>query len=372
MTNCGNKIQVYVWVAQHNVSRYTPPPLLLTNAMVFMAEVRVASSAIRNRHDAVARISSCRICGNATGKRFSANGFDWFRCATCGTTQKLLTYDEYQNLNPSYDPGSFLDSRNRDQIEDFLDIQSATRVLSEVADRYLGGPKVHDARPTFLDVGCGMGRYLIAAERLGFDVLGFEPSADHARVAIEHFRLPVINDYFIPEKVAGKVFDLIMLSHVIEHIYDPKRFVHDLVGVLKPGGVLIVITPNNESLVARTIGKSWPMLKPLDHVSLIGARAYAHFDLQDLADVHHSSSEYPYEYVAALLSALKSSATKSRRGRSTHVANATDTTPPPLRDFGIKAKVLRYCLVAASAPMYLAAIAAGRQACLKTVIIRKR
>ncbi len=150
-----------------------------------------------------------------------------------------------------------------------------------------------------------MGGYLLAAQRLGFEVLGFEPSKEHARVALKHFSLPVISEYFTPDLVENKTFDLIMLSHVIEHIFDPKSFLRDLVGVLKPGGVLIVITPNSDSIIARLTGASWPMMKPMDHVSLISAKAYDFFELNSLANIHHRYSEYRYEFAATLAAVLK-------------------------------------------------------------------
>jgi SAM-dependent methyltransferase len=313
----------------------------------------------------------CRICGSNNGQVFTANGFTWFRCRMCSSTQKLLTLEQYQALNPTYDPGAFLDSCDSKQIETFINVRGATEVLSDAIARYLISNESRGSIRSFLDVGCGMGRYLIAAQRLGFDVLGFEPSANHARVAVQHFNLPVITDYFSANRVAGKKFDLAILSHVIEHIYDPKSFIHELVGVLKPGGALIVITPNNESLLARAVGKAWPMLKPVDHVSLIGASAYEHFDLDGVAHVHHSSSEYPFEFAASALAAVKSFMVSSRRGRSTHQALPAESAAPPLRGFGVKAKILRYALSAASAPMYAAAIATRRQACLKSILVRR-
>jgi len=313
----------------------------------------------------------CRICGSNIGQVFTANGFTWFRCRTCRSTQKVLTRKQYQDLNPTYDPGGFLDSCDLKQIETFIDVRGATEVLSDAIAKYLVSDKSSGSVPSFLDVGCGMGRYLIAAQRLGFDVLGFEPSLNHARVAIQHFHLPVITDYFSTDRVAGKKFDLVILSHVIEHIYDPKSFVHELVDVLKPGGALIVITPNNESLLARAVGKAWPMLKPVDHVSMIGSSAYDHFELDGVVHMHHSSSEYPFEFAASALAAVKSFIVSSRRGRSTNQALPAESAAPPLRGFGVKAKVLRYALSAASAPMHAAAIATRRQACLKSVLVRR-
>ena len=312
----------------------------------------------------------CRICSGAIGRRFIANGFEWFRCGSCRTTQKVLTRQQYQDLHPTYDPGSFLDSCNREQVEAFLDIRGASKILSKVIDEHLAA--TNGPGRSFLDVGCGMGMYLIAAQRLGFEVLGFEPSSNHARVATQHFQLPVIADYFSADRVAGKKFDLIVLSHVIEHIFDPKAFLQELVGVLKPGGALVVITPNNDSFVARTLGKSWPMLKPVDHVSMIGSRAYDYFDLDGVADVHHSSSEYPFEFAASALAAFKSLITDSRRELSTHRAPTADSEAPPLRGLGVQAKALRCLLSAVSAPLYAAAIATRSQACLKSVIVRTK
>jgi SAM-dependent methyltransferase len=313
----------------------------------------------------------CRICNSGVGHEFAANGFAWLRCATCRTTQKILTHQQYRELNPTYDPGAFLDSQDRKQVEDFLDLRAAMKVLSDVVDAHLDDIRATSPSRTFLDVGCGMGQYLLAAQRLGFEVLGFEPSVDHARVAIQHFNLPVIEDYFSTERLDGKTFDLIMLSHVIEHIYEPRFFIHKLVDALKPGGALIVITPNNESLVAHIVGRAWPMLKPVDHVSLIGPTAYAHFDLDRVADTYHSSSEYPFEFAASALAALKSLVSTSRRDRSTHQERAIESAPPPLRGLGFKAKAIRYALSLASAPMYAAAVAARRRGCLRSIIVRR-
>jgi 2-polyprenyl-3-methyl-5-hydroxy-6-metoxy-1,4-benzoquinol methylase len=314
---------------------------------------------------------SCRICGSLEGRKFPANGFEWLRCETCRTTQKVLTLRQFQDLNPTYDPGEFLDASSPEELEAFLDVRGATKVLSGIVDCYLGGARADGSKRTFLDVGCGMGMYLIAAQRLGFDVYGFEPSLNHARVATEHFRLPVVTDYFSPNRVGGMKFDLVVLSHVIEHIYEPKAFIHELIAVLKPGGVLVVITPNNESLIAHTTGKAWPMLKPIDHVSMIGAGAYDHFDLEGIAEVHHSSSEFPFEFAAAALSAARSWLASSRRDKSTNQLLPQTSAAPPLRGLSIRAKMLRYALTFVSAPMHAIAMMTGRQACLKSVLVRR-
>ena len=65
-----------------------------------------------------------------------------------------------------------------------------------------------------------------------------------------------------------------MLSHVIEHIYDQKHFLEDVLSALAPGGVLVIVTPNAKSLIASISRSYWPMLKPVDHVNLLSPRAF--------------------------------------------------------------------------------------------------
>ena len=52
-------------------------------------------------------------------------------------------------------------------------------------------------------------------------------------------------------------FDLVTVRHVIEHIADPASFVAEIVRVLKPGGMLVIKTPNAEALGRRWFGVDW-------------------------------------------------------------------------------------------------------------------
>jgi SAM-dependent methyltransferase len=308
----------------------------------------------------------CRICSGIEGRYFRANGFPWFACARCGTTQKILTSIQYRNLNPSYDPGSFLDSKDRHEIENYLSVDEAESTLRNVAEEFVSS---HASPRRFLDIGCGMGQYLMAAQRLGFEVLGFEPSKTHARVGRELLKLPIVSDYFSADKISDQTFDLVMLSHVIEHIYDPQQFIRDIIQSLRIGGALIVITPNNDSIVARSLGTSWPMLKPVDHVSMISARAFTHFDLGSAIQVHHSTSEYPYEYMSSMLAAVKSKISGKSQVSSNQRQDGV-SMPPPLRRFGFHTRLLRFGLTIVSVPMYVVATLTGRHACLKSIVVR--
>jgi SAM-dependent methyltransferase len=316
----------------------------------------VTSSATRT-------IAICRVCSFCPGREFNAHGYRWLDCPECGTVQKVLTPEQYLGLSRTYDPGTYLDGASRAELERFLEIESAKGVLANLAPDLL-----RKTDRSFLDIGCGMGAYLLAAQSLGYEALGFEPSENHARVATKILNLSVIADYFSKERVGDRRFDLIMLSHVIEHIYAPADFLKEILAVLKPGGALVVVTPNADSLIARTLGERWPMLKPVDHVSMISARTYRSFALEEGLRMRHHYSEYPFEFAATVGSAVKA----ARRRASSNVHRGATGDPvaetPALRSSGLKTKLLRGALTVASMPFWLVARATDRQACLTTVI----
>ncbi len=119
-----------------------------------------------------------------------------------------------------------------------------------------------------LDVGCGNGRFLKLASEMGWVVEGI----DLDPIAVETARtlgfsvrcgtIEVLND-------ASERYDVITLSHVIEHVYDPLGLLRDLCRLLKPGGVLWLETPNLNSLGHARFGPAWRGLEPPRHLVLL-------------------------------------------------------------------------------------------------------
>lgn len=306
--------------------------------------------------------NECRVCGGHEGTTLTTR-FRYFRCGRCATLQKVLSEDEYERLNPTYDPGDNLDLQSSDAIREALDVDDKIALLRRV----LGNHGRQAEGLSFLDIGCGQGGAMLAARDLGMDVLGFEPSLDHGRVARDLLSLPVETDYFTPDKVAGRRFDLIHLSHVIEHIYRPRPFIEGLVSVLKPGGVLLVVTPNAESLLARALGGRWPMLVPVDHVTLIGPTAVRHLVPGGMA-VKTWTSEYPFEFAATVGSVarrwLRGDAPQDAALAATEDADDRSSTARRFSRGG------QLAMRAASLPFHIFAKATGRAAALSFTIQR--
>jgi hypothetical protein len=68
-------------------------------------------------------------------------------------------------------------------------------------------------------------------------------------------------------------FDFVTLYHVIEHMEDPVAELREIRRVLKPGGWLVIGTPNFDSACARRFGDRFRMLHDKTHISLFSAES---------------------------------------------------------------------------------------------------
>ncbi len=151
--------------------------------------------------------------------------------------------------------------------------------VSPVYGKWIAGlcRKLPPASPgaRMLDIGCGNGWVVRAANALGMQGAGmdFDPLACAAarRLGIEvaEGRLPNTG---LPS--AG--FDAITLHHVIEHLHDPAAAVRELRRLLAPGGVLLISTPNIDSFGSQVFGRYWRGLEPPRHLVLFNPPSLAH------------------------------------------------------------------------------------------------
>lgn len=101
------------------------------------------------------------------------------------------------------------------------------------------------SKASLLDVGCGFGYTLDFFRALiGGDIAGVEPST-YGVMGRDMLGLPIEISYLSEvESLAGKRFDIVFSSEVIEHVPQPGVFIDELEGHLAEKGVLILTTPN--------------------------------------------------------------------------------------------------------------------------------
>jgi len=124
-----------------------------------------------------------------------------------------------------------------------------------------------------LDVGCGNGAFLSNMKQLGWSVEGIEPDIEALMVARKNLRLNLFQGYLEEAKYPDKYFDAITMNHVIEHVADPINYLKECLRVLKPGGKLVVITPNINSLGRNILNDAWLAWDPPRHLFLFSIQS---------------------------------------------------------------------------------------------------
>lgn len=107
-----------------------------------------------------------------------------------------------------------------------------------------------------LDAGAGRGRFVRAAARGGYEAFGIEPS-QRGSAAARSIGADVRRATLEDAEIAAGSLDVVTLWHVIEHLEDPGRALDRIHGWLRPGGGLLVGTPNLSSWQARVGGERW-------------------------------------------------------------------------------------------------------------------
>ena len=105
-----------------------------------------------------------------------------------------------------------------------------------------------------IEVGCGAGFFLKAAERAGWQVEGIELSAEASRFAIERLELPIRRERAEDAPIGPASFDAAAMFDVIEHLFDPRAVLAAIARALAPGGTLVISTPNIDSASRYLLG----------------------------------------------------------------------------------------------------------------------
>jgi 2-polyprenyl-3-methyl-5-hydroxy-6-metoxy-1,4-benzoquinol methylase len=100
-----------------------------------------------------------------------------------------------------------------------------------------------------LDVGCSYGAFMVLAQRAGWNTSGVELSNSPARFAREERHLDVFSGTVEQAAYPEGYFDAVTLWDVVEHFDDPVSTMAEIHRIMAPGGILLVFTINQESLL---------------------------------------------------------------------------------------------------------------------------
>lgn len=182
---------------------------------------------------------NCKLCGTADLPLFYTQGnedqFRFFRCPHC----RLVVYDTatgvsqekyiLTTVNPEADT-----RQNRGHRQTYAFIQ-----------RHAPPPG------RMLDLGCGDGTVLWLARKDGWQVEGVELFPEHAAMVERTHGFPVTASGIDQYHGTPGAWDVVVLTHVLEHLPDPLGALRKIRELLTPQGVGVLEFPNIDAVDAK-------------------------------------------------------------------------------------------------------------------------
>src|SRR5262249_34567562 len=128
-------------------------------------------------------------------------------------------------------------------------------------EEWLAEAECKVGRGRLLEVGAGSGAFSRVALRRGWDVDATEVSASGLRLLREPgvtVHAGDLADIHLP----AAAFDLAVSLEVIEHVAEPSAHLEKLGRLTRPGGLLLLTTPNFGGLSRRLLGMRWRVVVP--------------------------------------------------------------------------------------------------------------
>jgi 2-polyprenyl-3-methyl-5-hydroxy-6-metoxy-1,4-benzoquinol methylase len=185
------------------------------------------------------------------------------RCTRCGlvfATPRATRDEIWSRYSPSYFWDEYLPSHG--VVDGRFDLSVFDRRHAAML-QLISGAAAHGR---MLEVGTGAGFFLKAAEREGWDCAGIEVSREAAEFARERLHLDVRQGSAEEIQYPDASFDVAVLFEVIEHLLDPRRALESVARAIKPGGHILLSTPNFNALSRRALGRQWAVISPAEHL----------------------------------------------------------------------------------------------------------
>ena len=220
----------------------------------------------------------CRVCHSTRIAKhfwpqteFNGRFYTYYRCANCGSLSMFPMPDDaalaimYGHL---YDAGG-LPTQPVDPATVTFNLYDHQRIALRFFRQAIGR---FPLKGRMLDYGCGNGFYMVEAYKAGLQPEGVEFNADVARRVTARTGLTVedVDSFWarLPHLKPEERYDILHLSHLLEHVDDPLGLMQQLLAAVKPGGWVIVDGPveNNGNLARYTV----------DFISRLQGRAVNH------------------------------------------------------------------------------------------------
>lgn len=202
-------------------------------------------------------LHACEICGDDRWEKVIYNGNIRInntgveglgivkRCSGCGVDR---LEERFALPQENYESDQYRAAMDQGlEVENFFKHADPTQIfnLSSIWPLDIRGKII-------ADVGCGAGSFLSYASGLASKVIAVEPtkryhaSLNDSGYEVFSYAKDALDDY-------SESLDVVFSFQVIEHVENPLDFIRDLEALLKPGGHLILITPNRNDILLKLL-----------------------------------------------------------------------------------------------------------------------
>jgi SAM-dependent methyltransferase len=232
---------------------------------------------MRNSKDGPAR--RCPACDEApSGDAGQMNGWQMDRCVTCGLiyARAIPSADQIGEIYAqAYRPGQMYDMHLKK-------LQEMIRTGRSHQGFYRNRLFLKRFKPNqgdrLLEVGCGIGSFMVAARLEGWEVEGIDVSSEALAVSAPIHGLPVRHGTLDSLHFAPNHYKAIVCWEVLEHLVSPRNFMAQARRLLRDDGIFACSVPNNGTRVPALPHDRWgPTALPPVHLNFWDRASFGAF-----------------------------------------------------------------------------------------------
>lgn len=216
-------------------------------------------------------------------------------CALCGSDDYTLLFEgrdrihevagvfpvvQCNKCNLVYlNPRPGIDSISEYYPEEYSPFESEGRSFTEKLQAWLRrreAKRIAALLPSsgrVIEIGCASGDLLRPLrDQCGLSVCGVEMSEYAAGLARDKFGLDVHTGTMFDSPYPDGVFDAVIMRHVVEHFHAPRSALKRGADHLRPGGLIVISTPNFDSLDRRVFDENWYDYDTPRHLTLFSTK----------------------------------------------------------------------------------------------------
>lgn len=217
----------------------------------------------------------CFACGEALNKpHFIKNGYTFKKCNKCNTLlcSPRPSSDQLISLYSNSESSNYWSKEFFPAVEEVrrekLFKPKAIQIKLLIEDK---GIKIS----SICDIGAGHGLFLEELKKhfMGTDLYAIEPDKNSASVC-ESKGISVLNCSAEEANQWQNMFDLVISSEVIEHVFNPASFVKSLFNIVKKDGYLLLTGLGYEGFDILMLQEKSKSISPPHHLNFFSTKGF--------------------------------------------------------------------------------------------------